>query len=533
MTDAPPSPRYPSNAGHDGREQLDRFFDWIRSSGITRGGDRWLAGVCGGIARRTGLDPMIVRGAVIVLAILGGPVLIAYALGWAFLPDAAGRIHAEQLFRGIFEPAMVVIFALILFTFVPFTRGLWWQGPPDGWGMPGWLATTLAVGWAIAVTIGVIWLVVFLLRRIPAGGYGASWPADGPAAPTGTGSGSGTAAGTTGAGSGAGSASFAATGARTPGTGTDDIGGTGIGTADATWLGAQATGSATADAGTPVDGVSGDGGTGTGRWGAAGSAYPTAAPPRPDAQAPRSAWDAWQEQNRHWQAQHRAWRAEQRAQRAHYRWQHRHPGAGFTAIVLGFALAVGAVAAGVYSAGTWSSSALLVGVAFTLGVLALGIIVSGIRGRDSGAMGGFAFLAVLTLLFVGVFPQGTQFSPFGDNHWVVSSSSSDATPSFAMIAGNPTVDLSDLSTAGRSDTRTIDVWLGFGATDVILPADRSVRVETNSIVGGVDYGDDHSNDQGGVLFHDARSLNGNPDRPVASIRIWSLVGQVDVHTITE
>jgi predicted membrane protein len=148
-------------------------------------------------------------------------------------------------------------------------------------------------------------------------------------------------------------------------------------------------------------------------------------------------------------------------------------------------------------------------------------------------MGGFAFLAVLTLLFVGVFPQGTQFSPFGDNRWEVTSSTADTTPSFAMIAGNPTVDLSDLSTAGRAGERTTDVWLGFGATDVILPADRSVRVETNSIIGGVNYGDDRSSDRGGILFHDSRSLNGNPDRPVAAIRIWSLVGQVDVHTATE
>jgi phage shock protein PspC (stress-responsive transcriptional regulator) len=501
MTDAPRTPHHPSNSGaQDGREQLGRFFDWIRSSGITRGGDRWLAGVCGGIARRTGLDPMIVRGAVIVLAILGGPVLIAYALGWAFLPNAAGRIHAEQLFRGVFEPAMVAIFALIVFTFVPFTRGLWWQGPPAGWGMPDWLATTLAVGWAIAVTIGVVWLVIFLLRRVPAGGYGTTWSGRGPTVP-----GYGTAASAPDAGRTAGAAAFVATD-----TGVTDT----PGTAGA-WTG---TGTGTTDAGAPD---------------AATSAYPTAPPPRPDAGAPRSAWDAWQDQNRQWQAQHRAWRAEQRAQRATYRWEHRHPGAGFSAIVLGVALAVGAVAAGVYSAGTWSSAAFILGVAFTLGVLALGIMVSGVRGRDSGAMGGFAFLAVLTLLFVGVFPQGTQFSPFGDNRWTVSSSSNDTTPSFAMIAGNPTVDLNDLPAAGRSGARTIDVWLGFGETEVILPADRAVTVETNSIIGGVDYADNASSDRGGILFHDRRSLNGNPDRPAAAIRIWSLVGQVDVHTKSE
>jgi phage shock protein PspC (stress-responsive transcriptional regulator) len=487
MTDAPPTPNPPSNGGtpHDGREQVDRFFNWIRSSGISRGGDRWLAGVCGGIARRTGLDPMIVRGVAIVLAILGGPVLIAYALGWAFLPNADGRIHAEQLFHGVFEPAIVVIIALVTFTFLPFTRGLWWQGAPAAWGMPDWLATTLAVGWAIAVAIGIVWLVVFLMRRVPApGGYG------------------------------------------TGGYGTGGYGSGGDGFGPSTPAGGS-TGTAYAS-GTATDDTN--------------PLLPTAplptAPPRPDGQAPRSAWDAWQEQNRHWQAQHRAWRAEQRAQRNSYHWGHHHPGAGFTAIVLGIALAAGAVAAGIYAAGNWSSAALLTGVAIALGVLALGIIVSGIRGRDSGAMGGFAFLAVLTLLFVGVFPQGTQFSPFGDNHWMVSSAAADGAPGYAMIAGNPTVDLSDLSSSARGGGRTIDVWLGFGATDVILPAHGSVRVETNSIVGGVDYGDNNSSDHGGVFFHDSRSLNGagsnsTSDRPVAQIRIWSLVGQVDVHTATE
>ena len=32
----------------------NRFFAWIRSSRITRGRNRWIAGVCDGVARRLG-----------------------------------------------------------------------------------------------------------------------------------------------------------------------------------------------------------------------------------------------------------------------------------------------------------------------------------------------------------------------------------------------------------------------------------------------------------------------------------------------
>ncbi len=169
MTEAPHSyTRPPQNpGGNDGQQQLTRFFDWIRSTGFVRGDERWFAGVCGAVARRTGLDPLIVRGIAVVLAILGGPVLFAYAVGWALLPNVRGRIHAEQLFRGVFEPAMVGILALLVLTVVPFTRGVWWEGAPLWWGMPEWLATTLAVGWGIAVSVGIVWLIVFLVRRSP------------------------------------------------------------------------------------------------------------------------------------------------------------------------------------------------------------------------------------------------------------------------------------------------------------------------------------------------------------------------------
>lgn len=50
--------------------------------------DRVIAGVCGGIARQYGIDPVLLRILVVVLTIFtGGTFLIAYALGWIFISD--------------------------------------------------------------------------------------------------------------------------------------------------------------------------------------------------------------------------------------------------------------------------------------------------------------------------------------------------------------------------------------------------------------------------------------------------------------
>ena len=52
-------------------------------------GDRWLAGVCGGIARSTGVDSWIWRLLVVLLTLWGGAGLLAYVLLWIFVPDEA------------------------------------------------------------------------------------------------------------------------------------------------------------------------------------------------------------------------------------------------------------------------------------------------------------------------------------------------------------------------------------------------------------------------------------------------------------
>ena len=50
--------------------------------------DRWIAGVCGGVARYTGLDPTLVRLLTVVLTVLGfGSLVVAYIVAWVLMPE--------------------------------------------------------------------------------------------------------------------------------------------------------------------------------------------------------------------------------------------------------------------------------------------------------------------------------------------------------------------------------------------------------------------------------------------------------------
>ena len=48
--------------------------------------DKWLGGVCGGLAAVTGLESWVWRLIVTVLALFGGTGLLLYALLWIFVP---------------------------------------------------------------------------------------------------------------------------------------------------------------------------------------------------------------------------------------------------------------------------------------------------------------------------------------------------------------------------------------------------------------------------------------------------------------
>lgn len=70
----------------DGRRQLpllDAFNALRRSTG-----ERWVGGVCGGIAAATGSDAWLWRLVFALAAFFGGTGIILYALLWIFVPPA-------------------------------------------------------------------------------------------------------------------------------------------------------------------------------------------------------------------------------------------------------------------------------------------------------------------------------------------------------------------------------------------------------------------------------------------------------------
>ena len=54
---------------------------------VRRRDERMVAGVCAGVARWLGVDPIIVRLAVCILALGNGAGLVLYLVAWAVLPE--------------------------------------------------------------------------------------------------------------------------------------------------------------------------------------------------------------------------------------------------------------------------------------------------------------------------------------------------------------------------------------------------------------------------------------------------------------
>jgi phage shock protein PspC (stress-responsive transcriptional regulator) len=77
---AAPSPSRPA-AGADAPPGLAALNALRRSAA-----DRWIGGVCGGIARATGVDAWIWRLLFALLALFGGTGVVLYVLLWIFVP---------------------------------------------------------------------------------------------------------------------------------------------------------------------------------------------------------------------------------------------------------------------------------------------------------------------------------------------------------------------------------------------------------------------------------------------------------------
>ena len=92
------------------------FFDQIRATGVVRPDDgRWVAGVAAGLARRWGVDPLLVRGLIVAAVLFTGIGAVFYGVAWLLFQQQDGRIHAQEVLRGKgsagFFGAVVVILA--------------------------------------------------------------------------------------------------------------------------------------------------------------------------------------------------------------------------------------------------------------------------------------------------------------------------------------------------------------------------------------------------------------------------------------
>jgi phage shock protein PspC (stress-responsive transcriptional regulator) len=163
MTETQPQDQVPSDASSAAPTPQPSvttgFFDQIRGAGVRRSQDRWIAGVAGGLARRLGVDPLLIRAGFIAL-LLFGIGFLAYLIAWALLPDEDDSIVAERAIRegdgwGVF---LLVVIALSVLGVGPLFSSA------DGW-------------WSLVMTLAVIAGIWWLVNR-----YRGTTPAAGPPA---------------------------------------------------------------------------------------------------------------------------------------------------------------------------------------------------------------------------------------------------------------------------------------------------------------------------------------------------------------
>lgn len=464
------------------------FFIWMRGLGITRE-PGWLGGVATGLATRLGIDPILVRGIFVVVALIGAPALLLYAAAWLLLPDLQGRIHLERLIRGQFDSAIIGIAALTILAFVPFTQGIWFWGPWnwDVWGGGRVLGGALwSLIWTLLIVGSIVWLIVWLTTR--RGATHTSGDSILYTAPT-----QSTDAGST-AGAPASSAAFVS------------------------------------EAGAPVP--------------------PPATPPA-DADD-LAAWKAQQEQfqreHAKWKAQQaqaareraehdRRARAEQSAAyRAtvaeEYRRSRSHP--LFSLVAIGVALVAGAASAlWVVGSGDWTRTATLVGLSVALGVLGLAVVINGLAGKRQGGAGGMAWLVAFALLVTSIGGIGGVGSVAlrGEHHWSPSYAA-DHSATHNQISGTVDLNLTDYfdgapaTAQGRDGHVTLRIISG--DANIIVPADARTTVHASVVSGAIRTDESSTGDAIRVtnLFYPPRFSV--PNEPTLTVRVWVVSGDITI-----
>ncbi len=126
----------------------------MRRTGIVRTDDRWIGGVCSGLAQRFGLDPLLVRGIFAATVLVAGFGLVAYGVAWALLPEARdGRIHLQETVAGRFDSAVLGALGMVFLGLIRGDSWLWWGHVPDLFQGLAWMGFLAAVVTIVVMVI--------------------------------------------------------------------------------------------------------------------------------------------------------------------------------------------------------------------------------------------------------------------------------------------------------------------------------------------------------------------------------------------
>ena len=136
------------------------FFDSLRSSGLMRTNERWIAGVAGGVAHRFGLDPTLVRCVWVVLSLFTGVGLVLYFLGWALLPEESdGRIHLEEAVSGRFNAGLAGAIGMLIVGMATIGSGFIPSWYVHDAGAAGIAAALWTLFWLGLIVLGAVFLI--------------------------------------------------------------------------------------------------------------------------------------------------------------------------------------------------------------------------------------------------------------------------------------------------------------------------------------------------------------------------------------
>jgi len=460
----------------------NRFFAWMRGLNLTRE-PGWIGGVAAGIAARLGVDPLIVRGIIVVVAVLGGPAFLLYAAAWLLLPDQNDKIHLEEVFKGRLDSPIAGIGALVLLSMLPVTQGFWFAGSAF-WGEPFWGAATGRALWTIVLLGLGVWFVVWVARRsgrasnapimtpattdahpetVPEPAPTLIGPAEEPSAP----------------------------GMRPPAPAA-----TASAEEFAAWRRQQA------------------------QWKSENDAFRA----RQQSEQRAASLAA--------QAQYREERAARRAvELAHHARTRSNPLYSF--IFIGSSFIVGGLTTLAVGDGEITGAALLAGLGAMLAVLAVAIIVNGARGKRPGGSQGVAAIVLVVLLVAALVPHGPNISYADDARFVPQADDYDWTNEVFLVGtGDSVIDLTDYFAEPLPDGDENQFYdnftlvSGVGDVTVIVPADAEFGYDASI---GRETGDrDTLTNESGYFNQPDTSVAGDRSARVAFLNLAMGVGELTI-----